>query len=102
MSIVRDTLDSVIRIQQSIPVMLPNEFIAWRSYNRKFSKVCDSCNSEKGVYKVTYQDAQIPRTIVYPYPVRLCTDCFCEADEKVGVINDNDEVDDGKFCIDRK
>jgi hypothetical protein len=51
---------------------------------------------------VTYQDAQIPRTIVYPYPVRLCTDCLCEADEKVGVINDNDEVDDGKFCIDRK
>lgn len=102
MSIIRNTLNSIIRIQQSIPLTLPNEYIAWRSYDRKFSKVCDGCNSQKGVYKITYQDCQIPRTVVYPFPLRLCTECLCEADKEVGVIDPINEEDGGEFRIDRK
>jgi hypothetical protein len=80
--------------------MLPNEYVSWYLYGRKFSKVCDGCNDEKGVYKVTYQDWKIPSTVLYPFPVRLCTDCLCEADEEVGVMNDG-EGNGREFSIDR-
>lgn len=92
-------LDGIIRLQQSIPIMLPNEYLAWKKYRKKFTKQCDGCHEDKGVYKITYQDPNILSTVVAPFPVRLCTDCLCEADEKVGIMSE--DSDESSFEIER-
>lgn len=94
-------LEYLIRFQQSIPIMLPNEYMVWRSYSKDYSDKCDCCHEEKGSYKITYQDPQIPSTVLIPFALRLCTDCLCKADDKVGIIEDHTEEEGETFEIER-
>lgn len=96
----RSMLDRLIRIQQAIPITLPNEYLAWKNYGTKYSKTCDSCHNQKGCYKITYQDPFIPMTVLVPRPLRLCAECLAEADEQVGMITQKQEGKD-TFEIER-
>lgn len=87
----RKLLDVLIRIQSAVPFVLPNERLAWRQYQSNFTKTCDICHDEKGVYKITVQNPTRPWTVLMPVPVRMCTECVCEADEKVGIMSNKDE-----------
>lgn len=87
----RKLLELLIRAQAIAPLTLPNEYLVWKNYSKNFSKTCDLCHEEKGVYKITGQDPTEPRTVLIPIPVRMCTNCVCEADEKVGIMSEKEE-----------
>lgn len=101
MNVKRTLFDLVIRFQQSLPFSLPNEYLAWHQYTKKFSKKCDGCTEEKGVYKITYQDNQVPSTVIYPFPVRLCPNCLAKADDVVGILGNRTSEDEDSFEINR-
>ena len=87
----RKLFELLIRLQEAIPINLPNRYLVWRSYGKKFSKTCDVCHDERGIYKITGRDPKIPRTVLIPIPVRMCTECMCTADEKVGIMSEKEE-----------
>jgi len=92
---------ALISVQIALPFRLPNEQWAWWRYNKKFSEVCDSCNNERSSYVVSYRDPMMPSTVLMPIPVRLCTNCLCDADTEVGVFEDGDTGNGGSFPINR-
>lgn len=87
----RKLLEMLIRFQSAVPFTLPNEKLVWKQYNKNFSKTCDICHDNKGVYEITGQDPTEPRTVLIPIAVRMCADCMCRADERVGIMSEKEE-----------